>query len=165
MRLFCRRYLNLQIVVMFLILCLGSQKAAAETDSPKLVGTWKLNVAKSQISGPPPRSLMIGFEWDAKTQTMSHTAERVTDKGERIVGGRWAAKYDGKDYPWSTGGSQYTHVRLKRTDAYTSDVSLRKDGKDVMTFHQVVSPDGKTLTLTRKRVGQDGADTEIYDRQ
>ena len=165
MKLLSLKCLSFQILAMFLILSLQRPRAAAEADSPKLVGTWKLNVAKSQMSGTPPRSLIIGFEWDAKTQTMNHTAERVTAAGERITAGGWAAKYDGKDYPWSTGGSQYTHVRLKRTDASTSDVSLRKDGRDVMTFHQVVSPDGKTLTLTRKRVGQDGADTEIYDRQ
>ena len=152
MKVFCVKRLSFQLVVMFWILCLESLGAAAQGDAPKLTGMWKLNVAKSQIhGGPPPKSLVIGFEWDAKTQTMEHTAERVTAEGKRITGGGWAAKY--------------THVRLKRIDASTTEVFLRKDGKDVMSFLQVVSPDGKTLTLTRKRAGQDVADTEIYERQ
>src|SRR5262245_23798864 len=62
-----------------------------------LVGTWKLNVAKSKYSpGPAPQSNSVRFE--GMDGGIKLTADGVDSQG-RKTHNEYTAKYDGKDNP------------------------------------------------------------------
>jgi hypothetical protein len=112
-----------------------------------LVGTWKLNVAKSKLGpGPAPRSI---------TSTIQAVGDRTKLTGVRIDadGLRTEAKYtvrvDGKDYPIE-GSANADTVSLKRIDARTIERTDKRAGKVVETSTTVFSADGKTSTTTGK---------------
>ncbi|PYR95408.1 MAG: hypothetical protein DMG16_30360 [Acidobacteria bacterium] len=67
----------------------------------------------------------------------------------------YTAKYDGKDYPFTSTARdavQGQTVRLKRIDASTTQRTTYFKGKQIGTVTEVVSKDGKTLTRTQKGV-------------
>ena len=95
---------------------------------------------------------------------MKHKVERVNEKGETVaVAGLWSAKYDAKDH--LAGGEKDSRVSMKRIDAYTTEMTEGTPGRPLSIFRQVVSKDGKTLTITRKTEGQDVVDVMVHDRQ
>ncbi len=129
-----------------------------------LIGTWKLNLAKSKYTASPaPKTAIIHyFWWDG--DSLKHKIERLNEKGEVAgVAGQWIAKYDSADH--LAGGEGESKVSLKRLDARTSEMTEGIPGKPLSHFRQVVSPDGKALTITRKIDGQDGEDVLVHDRQ
>jgi len=127
-------------------------------------GTWKLNVAKSKITGAAPKSEIFkitaqggGFKW---------VGESVAADG-KTTNSVWSGKYDGKDYSL-TENADIDTVASKKIDANTSDAVLKKGGKVVGTMRWVVSKDGKTLTYTEKlknAQGQDVNDIGVFDKQ
>ena len=128
------------------------------------VGTWKLNLDKSKITGPAPKSEIFkitaqggGFKW---------VSESVAADG-KATNGVWSGKYDGKDYSL-TENADIDTVASKKINANTLDAVLKKGGKVVGTMRWVVSKDGKTLTYTEKlknAQGQNINDTGVFDRQ
>jgi hypothetical protein len=128
------------------------------------VGTWKLNVAKSKLPNPP------GIKSSIVTVTAQDNGIKVVANGVNAEGKgthtEYAAKYDGKDYPF-TGLSADT-ITLKKIDANTFDEVLKKGGKEVSSGRNVVSKDGKTMTLIMKAKNPQGQDfniTAVYDKQ
>lgn len=164
MKALCSRILPLAASVIFVGVFLQAQKAIAPEKELKLVGTWKLNLAKSMFhSGPAPKAANIHtWWWDG--DSLKHKVERLNEKGEVIaVGGQWIAKYDSQDH--LSGGEDESRVSLKRIDAYTSEMTEGVPGKPLSLFKQVVSKDGKTLTITRQTEGQDAIDVLVHDKQ
>src|SRR5262245_45270132 len=84
----------------FLAICLFATSAFssfAQTDP--IIGTWKLNLAKSKIiPGPPFKSLTVTYE--AVGQGFKSTS-KGTDAEGKPIDGQFTANYDGKDYPVS----------------------------------------------------------------
>lgn len=162
------KFASIQLFVLVIALWWQALPAAAQADAPKIVGTWKLNLAKSKFgSGPPFRSRTLVWEWDGVT--LKHTAETVEADGKRTVA-RFNGKFDGKDYAVFEDGSQTParYVRLKRTDAYHLEITGRKDGKDLISYRHAISSDGKTDTITQVGVnpqGGHGTDVLVYDKQ
>jgi hypothetical protein len=81
----------------------------------------------------------------------------------------FTANYDGKEYP-VTGNSAWDTISLKQIDANNVTVVLTKKGtKYHMTDRLVVSPDARTLTLTRNGTDTDGKAvkdrTVAYEKQ
>ena len=141
-----------------------AQRAAAQAPELKLIGTWKLHLAKSKFhSGPPPETITIHtWWWDG--DSLKHKAERVNQKGETVsVGGLWTAKFDGKDR--LIGGDGESQVNMKRIDAFTTQMTEGSPGRPKSLFKQAVSKDGKTLTITRRTEGKDVEDILVHDRQ
>jgi len=148
-----------------LVSSIVSPVASAQSD--KVIGTWKLNIAKSKYDpGPAPKSSTLTFE-------VAGDGIKVTAKGQDAAGNptstEYTAKYDGKDYPRTlVGTTDYDRLSLKRVDAFKAEGTRKKAGKVVQTYTRVVSPDGKTLTLT-----VDGTDSKgrkvhnviVYDKQ
>jgi len=137
---------------------------SGQTTDPRM-GTWKLNVAKSQFSpGPPPQSLTVKVE-------PSGQGEKVSTEGANADGTRTATQYtanfDGKDYPL-TGSPVAETVSLKRIDRRTTDRTDKKAGSVAQTLKRVVSQDGKTMTVTVKgknAQGQDVNNTLVFEKQ
>lgn len=132
-------------------------------DDP-MMGTWKLNVSKSQLGNPAPRSIIrkhIPVPGGVKVVQDRVDAEGKTSTGEFTV------KFDGKDYSIS-GDPFVDRLSLKRVDRYTVDGIGRKDDKIATTFRWQVSKDGKTLTYTTKRLyppERVGTIVQILDKQ
>ena len=129
-----------------------------------VVGTWKLNVAKSKFSGAAPNSGTRVYAESADGTTLDQKLVGADGK-ERSM--HTTIKYDGKDYP-VTGNPDGDSVTAKLIDAHTTDFKIKKDGKVVGSVHRVVSADGKTLTVHNTGTHTDGKaydDTLVFDKQ
>lgn len=111
-----------------------SQVAQAQNDA--VIGTWKLNVAKSKYDpGPAPKGSTLTLE-------VAGDGIKVAAKGQdaegKPTGTQYTAKYDGKDYPVALTGSQdYDSLVLKRIDAFKAEGTRKKGGKVVQTYTRV----------------------------
>lgn len=129
-----------------------------------IVGSWKLNVAKSKFSS--------GLELKASTRVYTE-ANGVYTLEQKVTGAdgkemSYRVQYsDGKDMKQDTGGAPDT-THAKKIDTNTWDFDLKKDGKVVGHVHRVVSADGKTLTVHNTGMmisGATGDQTLVFDRQ
>jgi hypothetical protein len=130
-----------------------------------LIGTWKLNVAKSRYDpGPAPKSQTVTYEaWE---NGLKLTADG-TDAEGRPTHSEYAAKFDGKDYTWK-GNPDADTVALKRVNDRTVETIWKKDGKMTITSHSEIARDGKTRRVTQK--GRDGqgrtvSNSLVYEKQ
>jgi hypothetical protein len=151
---------------MFLLAVFGLAGSLWAADP--FVGTWKLNVAKSTFSGPPPKSDTVKIE--AQENGVKVVGDGVDAEG-KPTHAETAVKYDGKDYPYTTtrtGAPSDLTNAVKKIDANTHEDTLKQGGKVVLTVLEVVSKDGKTMTRTLKRrnpQGQDVTSIQVLDKQ
>jgi hypothetical protein len=114
---------------------------------PQLIGSWRLNVAKSKYSpGPPLRS---------ETRVYSKGAEGVKGVVSRVYGDGRAERFEytanfGKDM-MVTGIEEYDSVTLRKIDDLTSDAVLSHAGTVYGVARRVIAADGKTMTITFDR--------------
>ncbi len=148
------------------VLAIGGAAVASAADATDpVVGTWKLNLAKSKFSpGPAPKSQTRVYAATADGIEMTYTG--VAADG-LAVNGKSTFRYDGKDYPL-TGSADFDTLTLKRIDASTIESTQKKAGKPVGTTIRTVSADGKVLTLKGKgtsATGQAFENVMVFDRQ
>jgi hypothetical protein len=159
----CWRKLHLAFVVPAAALLATS--ALAKGGSNPMIGTWKLNLAKSKYTpGPAPKSLTVKIEQAG--DGVKVTSEGV-DGEDKPIAIEFTANYDGKDYP-ITGSQMANTVSLKRTGPRTARRIDKKDGKVVQTGSRVVAKDGKSYTFTTKgknAKGQRFHNIAVYDKQ
>jgi hypothetical protein len=155
------------VLFAFCILNFALTLFAQSKDDPS-IGTWKLNVAKSQFTPGPPikadtRSYEVVDGW------LIVTTETTQPSGEK-TGVRFAAKFDGKEYPQigrfaPTVALISYHPVDKRTLKYTvKDTS----GKVTSTNTRTVSADGKTMTIEQRSMdatGRSVVNVELFERQ
>ena len=137
-------------------------------DDNPLIGTWKINLAKTKYNaGTPPKNQVI-------TYAMVGDALRLTAEIDNAQGHQtnsYTAKYDGKDYPFTSTARdavQGQTVRLKRVNANTTQRTTWFKGKQIGTVTEVVSQGGKTLTRTQKGVNAQGQpidNVQVLDKQ
>src|SRR5882757_7746890 len=123
-----------QLKMLAVVLAMSLSLFAA--DSP-FSGTWKLNLAKSKVTPPVPKSDVAVV--DADENGLKLNEEIITDKGESLKIS-WEAKFDGKDYP-VTGDPSSDSVSYKRVNANTLKGKAKKAGKVVSDATIVVSKD------------------------
>jgi len=154
------------VLVSVLVLSLVASGVLLAQDNP-FVGTWKLNVAKSNSTGMQlPKS-------ETRTIVAQGNGETVTYEGIAANGSpisySFTSNLDGKDSPIS--GTQplgSDTVAVKRVDANTNTSISKKAGKTLYTTKTVVSKDGKVSTQTTKGVNGDGVPisiTTVWDKQ
>ena len=130
-----------------------------------LLGTWKLNVAKSTYSpGPAPKSqtVKIGGTDDARTLSVDVTPATGPDQHWEVAGA------SGKDLPVKGNNPNADSYTFKRINATTIEAQYKKGGKPTITQTAVVSADGKTLTVTGKGTDAQGRtvnNVAVYDKQ
>jgi hypothetical protein len=139
------------------------QSAFAQNDP--LIGTWKLNLAKSTYSpGRPPRSNTITFE--AVEGGRRSTVETIDAQGSSSK--RVTLEFDdGKFHP-VTDVPAFDAQATKRVDESTTWVIRTKAGKVVQTLILAVSTDGKTASLTVAGVTANGLplyNVNVWDKQ
>ena len=79
----------------------------------------------------------------------------------------YTANYDGKDVPVVGNPNADTAART-RVNATTTKLVNKKGGQILSTLTLVVSPDGKTLTITttgKDAKGQNADSVAVYDKQ
>jgi hypothetical protein len=141
-----------------------SASVIAEQRDPS-AGTWVLDPARSAYqSGAPPRRMTVVIE-------VSGTEVKVIANGIGATGDpiatSYRAKLDGKDYP-ANGSTTYDAIAIRQIDRFTRETTRKKGGTVVQTARSVVSPDGKTLTVTSrvtKSMGVVATDVSVYARQ
>ena len=154
--------------IIALAIAMLAVSAGLKADDNPLLGKWKVNLAKTKYNvGTPPENQFITYEMVG--DALKLTAEYDTAQGRRT--NTYTAKYDGKDYPFSSTAKDAVvgqTVRLKRTDANTTQRTTHFQGKQIGTVTEVVSKDGKTLTRTQKGVNAQGQpidNVQVLDRQ
>jgi len=128
------------------------------------IGTWKLNAAKSKYApGPGPRSSTRTYV--AQGTGVKVTVETVAADGSHNSNS-YTANYDDKDNPLP-GSSTADTIALKRS-GNTVKFTLKKGGKVVSTGTNVVSKDGKVMTITQTGTNAGGQLTStvaVYEKQ
>jgi len=147
-------------IVMTLAVCLVA--VAVSFASPNM-GTWKLNEAKSNF--PPGASKNTTVVYEAAGDNVKVTVDGI-DGGGKPTHNEWTGKFDGKDYPL-VGDPNAGTRSYKKVDDRTTELTNKKDGKVTATGRIVISPDGKSRTVTVS--GTDGKGkkvnyTAVYDK-
>jgi hypothetical protein len=131
-----------------------------------IVGTWKLNVARSSFNPGPG--------WRSQTRTYSLAPGGGVIVDWVGVGGhgeamrvRFESNLDGKDYPMK-GSANYDTLNAVRVDALTVKSEEKRDGKVVGIAIRKVSADGKVMTITDEgtnRKGEKFSQVLVFERQ
>lgn len=150
----------LSVILLATVLFAGPALAA-----DPIVGSWKLNVAKSKFS--PGAELTVGTRVYTEANGTYTLEQKLTGKDGKETSNRVQYR-EGEDMKQASpvGGADTTHA--KKIDANTWDFELKKDGKVVGHVHRVVSADGKTLTVHNKGATLSRTATEetlVFDRQ
>jgi len=146
-----------------------SRGAAAQATAPSpRTGTWKLNLEKSRFAPDPgPRS---------QTRKDEHSSDGLTAVVEGVLANgspisyRYGPRFDGKDYPIIGTGvpSGGETIAVKHIDEFTVESTLKKAGVVVLSRREVVSKDGRVLTITsqgKTAAGQPTSNMTVYDKQ
>ena len=139
--------------------------AVVAAQSNPRVGTWKLNIAKSKYSPDPHyKSQTAKYEMIADG-AFKITVDTVPAEGEPRHD-ETIAKADGKDY--SVKGDEPGATRaFTRIDDHTWQVVAKQNG-NVLTRREVISADGKTMTVTvtgKNARGDTVNSVVVYDKQ
>jgi hypothetical protein len=153
-------------VALALLAAVVSPALRAQSNNP-LVGTWKLNTAKSKYTpGPAPKSLTRTVE--AQGDGVKYTFSGVAADGSAISYG-FSVQFDGKDNPINGSiPSGADTISATRTNSNHFVATLKQAGKVVGTSKVSVSKDGATTTVETTGTTKDGAkehDIQVYDKQ
>jgi len=138
--------------------------AVAFASSDSMMGTWKLNEAKSKLAAGGPKNETVTYE--AAGDNTKVTIEGTAPDGTKTHS-EWTGKFDGKEYP-STGNPGEDMRSAKQIDDRTVHVVSKKDDKVVLTAHVVVAADGKSRTVTvhgTDAKGKKYKSVAVYDKQ
>jgi len=142
-----------------------AEPRAGFAQSNTLIGTWKLNLAKTKDSpGPPPRSQTLVYQ--AEGQGLRVTVDTVDAQGNAAKAS-FTLFFDGKSYP-VTGLPDWDASTYRQVNVSTTESTRTKGGKEVQTATRVVSADGKTLTITASGVDANGRqinNVDVYDKE
>jgi len=151
-----------RVTMLFAVACFfGVLSFAAE--SP-FMGTWKLNESKSKLAPDAQKNHTVVYE--AAGDNTKVTVDGTTAKGE-AVHNEWTGKFDGKEYT-VTGDATSDSRSYKQVDSHTLAMTNKKGGKVTVTGQIVLSPDGKSRTVTATTIAPDGkksTSTAVYDKQ
>ena len=109
------------------------------------IGTWKLKGPMPDLGADSPTSVTLKYE--AVGTGVKSTFDVVGANGA-LAHLEFSGDYDGKDNPITGSGQPGDLVALTRLDANTVRLIHKRDGKVIVTQTEVVSSDGKTMTVT-----------------
>ena len=144
------------------ILCLAAGAFTFAADDA-MMGTWKLNEAKSKITAGAPKNTTVVYA--AAGDQIKVTTDGTDEQG-KTAHTEWTGKFDGKDYA-VTGDANADMRSYKMEGKNTLELANKKGGKVTVTGKIVVSEDGKTRTVTLTTTDAKGAkvtSTAVYDK-
>ena len=131
-------------------------------DDPQM-GAWKLNEGKSKIAAGSPKNNTVVYAADGDNVKVTVDGTGADGKATH---NEWTGKFDGKDYA-VTGDPTQDMRSYKKINDRTMELTVKKDGKVMTSGRIVVSPDGKSRTVTTTRTESDGKkshSTAVYDK-
>jgi hypothetical protein len=138
------------------------RKPSASSSNP-LVGSWKLNVARSTFAGEAPRKETRDIDPEkGGIQIVDTTSYREG----RAVRTEWVGKIDGKDYPMQ--GDPTRTISISRASDHFFNFKIKVNGHVTTTGQIVCSPDGQSETITGTEIDARGAQTPFttfWDRE
>lgn len=143
------------------ILCLAAGGFCLAADDP-MMGTWKLNEAKSKITPGAPKNTTVVYA--AAGDQIKITVDG-TDADGKPSHSEWTGNFDGKDYPVT--GDATADMRSYKKEGKDLELTNKKEGKITVTGKVSVSADGKTRTVTISWTDAKGAkmtSTAVYDK-
>jgi len=126
-----------------------------------MMGTWKLNEAKSKAAPGTGKNMSVTYT--AAGDSIKAVIDGV-DKDGKPTHNEWTGKFDGKDYP-VTGDMSSDMRSYKMIDASTMEVVAKKGGKVVLTGKIVTAADGKSRTVTATWAETKAMSVGVYDKQ
>ncbi|MDP9087386.1 MAG: hypothetical protein M3O26_01395 [Pseudomonadota bacterium] len=150
---------TLSLIMLAAVLFAGPAFAA-----DPIVGTWKLDIAKSKFSSG---AALTGGTRVYKEANGLYTLDQKLTGADGKETSNKAQYRDGQEVKQAAGAAVDSTL-AKKIDANTWDFDLKKDGKVVGQVHRVVSADGKTLTIHNTGMqlsGVTGDETLVFDRQ
>ena len=141
---------RLSVLVAVVLLIVGVQ-----AQSNPRIGTWRLDPAKSKFSpGPAPKAETRIYEANG-ANGIKVTQNRTTADGKTQTI-TYAGNYDGKEVPYK-GDPNYDGITMTMLKDGAVEAHLLKGGKVITKNNRsVVSPDGKTLTVSVDGTGSNG---------
>jgi hypothetical protein len=129
---------------------------SAQSKDP-VVGTWRLNTAKSKYTpGPVPKGVTSTYEAAGQGYKISVRSEPASGP---VVQYSFTTNLDGKDVPVTGNNPNADMIAVKRIDANTLELVNKKGGKVTTTLRSVIAADGKTRTVTT--TGTDGQGQKV----
>ena len=142
-------------------LCLFVSAVCSAQD--QLIGTWKLNEARSKLVSGAPKNHTVVYEMagdDIKVTVDGTDASGVFTHNE------WTGKFDGKDYA-VTGDPNSDMRSYRKLGKRTLILTVKKDGKVTVSGRIVTSANGKTRTVTTTGTDANGkkfTQVAVYDK-
>jgi hypothetical protein len=127
------------------------------------MGTWKLNEAKTKLGPGMVKNHTVVY---APAGDNVKVTVDGTDATGKPLHNEWTGKFDGKEYA-VTGEANSDMRSYKRVDDRTLELTGTKGGKITQTGTIVVSPDGKTRTVTingTTATGEKVSGTAVYEK-
>jgi hypothetical protein len=128
------------------------------------MGTWKLNESKSKITPGTLKNTQVVYS--SMFGQVKVKSDGIDANGKPIHF-EWSGKLDGKDYPVTGDPNSDTRSYTKVNDR-TLTTANKKNGKVRVTGQIVISPDGKTRTITLTGTtpkGKKFKNVAVYDKQ
>jgi hypothetical protein len=161
------RWLSRAVPVALSMGLLAATTPVASAQDDFHVGTWELNLGKSTFSpGPPPQRQTLWYKAEGRGLTALLQGVDAAGKPLYPDPSNFIINFDGRDHP--TSQLNFDSSAWTRISAYEFVARRKKAGKIVLTSTNVVSRDGKTMTITTKGVGADGKaiqNLRVFDKQ
>jgi hypothetical protein len=151
--------LKRSISIMPAICLLAALTSVASAQSDLRAGTWELNLGKSTFDpGPPPKRQTLTY---GVTEGQLWALLQGVDAAGKPINpdtSNMAIYFDGKDHPTPMALPQATYdsSAWRRLSANKYEVTRKRAGKVVLTSTNVVSNDGKTMTITTRGIDANG---------
>jgi len=138
------------------------RKRAVSSSNP-LVGSWKLDVARSTFAGEAPRKQTRDVDPEKGGILIVDT---TSYKDGRALRTEWMAKVDGKDYPMK--GDPAQTISISRASDHFFNFKIKTNGRVTTTGQIVCSPDSQSQTITGTAIDARGVQTQFttfWDRE
>jgi hypothetical protein len=131
-----------------------------------ILGTWKMNVAKSKFNpGPGPKGGTVVYtqegDWIILKSDVIGADGKPVSRSNRY-------KLDGKEYPYEGPLITKGTIAVKKIDDHRTESVIKGANGNVVKVQTVISKDGKTRTQTSTGTNSEGQKTNntvIYEKQ
>lgn len=153
-------------VFLFSVAAWSAARPGSNSGKDPFIGTWKLNLDKSQFDpGPPPQTIVHSYR-PLPPDGMKIKTVTISASGKENVR-EYTEQFDGKEYPEPNDPGRDV-VSIKRVNAYRQEGTGKLKGVVTGTFSRQISPDGKTMTIETIGTTPDGRpkhDLRVFDKQ
>ncbi|MBN1570831.1 MAG: hypothetical protein JXA73_23525 [Acidobacteria bacterium] len=154
--------------ILFLLACVGLAGSLWAADP--IIGTWKLNIAKSKIqpSATAPKEATDVYK-EAGADQMEFTRTGTQTDGAAIYS-KWSWPREGgiaKRLAPEPLPESISYIELLMDPGYWY-VTILENGKQSTVMQKIISKDGKTMRLTLKRKDAQGKKVEelhVFEKQ